>query len=196
MIDQLKASIPFRSWRVHEAFAFRLAAPELPTIDELKEINLPLAEMSTTLLLQVEGQVREDMAMYLWNQEQNDLIQVFISESSRLASEAAASEDWQKMLLAMNALGLAQVATKLQHDSKSLADWVITARKHENVLSGEDFALLQYIEAACDLATKKVIEATALVGSDLDLCRQTFQDACDLIEGQHKPYQQFYSSKN
>ncbi len=196
MIDQLKASIPFRNWRVNKALALRLAAPELPTIDELKDINLPLAEMSTQMLSHVEHQVREDMATYLWNQEQNDLVQVFISESSRLASEAAASEDWQKMLLAMNALGLAQVASKLLHDSKSLADWVSTARKHENVLSGADFALLQYIEAACDLATKKVIETSKLVGTNLDLSRQTFQDACELVEGQFKPYQQFYSSKN
>lgn len=196
MIDQLKASIPLRNWRVHQALALRLATPELPTIDELKDINLPLAEISTQMLSHVEHQVREDMATYLWNQEQNDLVQVFVAESARLAGDASASEDWQKMLLAMNALGLAQVATKLLHHSKSLADWVITARKHENVLSGADLALLQYIEAACDLATKKVEEASTLVGSDLDLSRQTFQDACDLVEGQFKPYQQFYSSKN
>jgi hypothetical protein len=196
MIDQLKASIPLRNWRVHEAYALRLAAPELPTIDELKAINLPLAEMSTQMLSHVEHQVREDMATYLWNQEQNDLVQVFVAESARLAGDASVFEDWQKMLLAMNALGLAQVATKLLHHSKSLADWVASARKHENVLSGADLALLQYIEAAVNLATTKVIEASKMVGSDLDLCRQTFQDACDLVEGQYQPYQQFYSSKS
>ncbi|QQR55701.1 MAG: hypothetical protein IPG59_11815 [Candidatus Melainabacteria bacterium] len=196
MIDQLKASIPLRNWRVHEAFALRLAAPELPTIDELKAINLPLVEMSTQVLSHVEHQVREDMATYLWNQEQNDLVQVFVAESARLAGDASDSEDWQKMLLALNALGLAQVATKLLHHSKSLADWAANARKHANVLTQEDIALIESIETAIDLATAKVIEASTQVGTNLDLSRQTFQDACDLVEGQFKPYQQFYVLKN
>lgn len=195
MLDQ-KAAISSRAWRIHSQMALRLAAPELPTIDELKEINLSFAEMSTHMLSYVERQVREDMATYLWNQEQNDLVQVLISESSRLAGEADANDDWQKMVLAVNALALAQVATKLLHDSKSFADWAANARKHANVLTISDIALLDSIDVAINLVESKIGEVTKLVGSDLDLSRRLFQEACDLVEGQHDPYRQFYSSKN
>lgn len=195
MLDQ-KASISHRAWRVHSQMAVRLAAPELPSLDELKEINLSFAEMSTHMLSYVERQVREDMETYLWNQEQNDLVQVFLSESSRLIGEATATDDWQKMVLALNALGLAQVATKLLHDSKSFADWAANARKHANVLTQGDVALLDTIDATINEVATKMGEVTKLVGSDLEQSRHLFQESCDLVEGLRDPYRQFYSSKN